>query len=88
LTLFAFNLIFVFVFIRFGHIIFWEAFRSCEEGKSSWLKILGLDIVGFPPGIWNPANDLIVGEWSVMSAIYHALSCPSHILNDIITGLG
>ena len=63
LTLFAFNLIFVFVFIRFGHLIFWEAYRACEQGNYLPGNLIGLHFVGYPPGIWNPANDLIVGEW-------------------------
>ena len=68
LILFAFNLIFVFAFIRYGHIIFWEAFRICESttAERSWLTVLFqsavFKFVGFPLGIWNPANDLIVGE--------------------------
>ena len=51
------------MFIRFGHLIFWEAYYACEQGNYLPGNLIGLHFVGYPPGIWNPANDLIVGEW-------------------------
>ena len=63
ITTFMFNVVFVFVIPRFGQLLFWVAYSQCEKGNNLLGNILGLHWVGYPPGIWNPGNDLVVGEF-------------------------
>ena len=74
----------MFVFVRYGHVIFHWAYKECirmadelqlpsrgQDGiwqdslqyGNSWFYWGGFALAGFPPGIWDPGNELLDGEF-------------------------